>query len=69
MGDYNQIEKVKPKWRERWRRPLIKLGKSRGIIIPKPILSCLGARLGRCVYIGWIIDENSNRDMLVLDFE
>ena len=66
--EYNSIERIKPRWREKWRRPIIKLGRSSGIIIPKPILTAFAARPGKNVYIGWVIDMESGRDLLVIDF-
>ena len=69
MGDYNSIEKISPRWRSKWKRPLIQLGRSVGIIIPKPMLTCLGTKKGKYVHVGWVIDEKTGKDMVIIDFE
>jgi hypothetical protein len=40
-----------------------------GIIIPKPMLTCLGTRKGKYVHVGWVIDEKTGKDMVIIDFE
>ena len=66
--NYNEIERVRPRWREKWKRPLLRIGGSTGITIPKPILDCFGARPRKNVWIGWIYDADTDRDFLVIDF-
>ena len=67
--DYNSIERITPRWRAKWKRPLIKLGRSTGLIIPEPMLTCFGARARKKVSIVWAFDENTEREVLIIDFE
>lgn len=69
MTSYNTLEKVVPRWRERWKCKLIKLGVSRAVIIPAPIIACFNKRAGASVYIGWVVDERTNKDLLLLDID
>jgi len=67
MSNYNTLEKIVPRWRERWKCKLIKLGASRAVIIPHPVITCFSKRAGASVYIGWAVDEKTNKDLLLLD--
>jgi hypothetical protein len=67
--NYNSIERVQPHWIQKWKRQLIKLGRSTGLILPKPLLTALGSRTGKFVYVGLVIDELTGKDMVVIEFE
>ena len=69
MGSYSMIEQLKPRWRERYRVKLLKLGRiSRGIIIPAPVIKALGAEKKRYVSVGWCVTQD-DKDILLLDVE
>ena len=67
--NYNNLEKIIPRWRGRWKRKLIDFNGSVGVIVPKPIIDSFGKAKGKIVSMGWVVDEKTGRDLLVIDFE
>ena len=67
--NYSAIEKVHPLWTAKWKKSIIKLGRSYGLILPKPMVEAMGAKFGKNVSLGMIIDIKTERRLWVIDFE